>query len=90
MEERTGQAAETVMSGELEDQATTLDSIEAQQRVSFGPAPGNSIPLDWAQPLLWRLHAAHPAAFGKQLVELYAERRLGQAFTVTTKRRRGG
>jgi hypothetical protein len=75
---------------ELEDQAVTLDSIEAQQRVSFGPAQGNSIPLDWAEPLLWRLYAAHPEAFGKQLMALYGERRLGQAWTVTKPRKRAG
>lgn len=69
-----------------EDSHVALD----RKRVTFGPADGNSIPEDWAQPLLWRLHEAHPAAFGRQLLELYAERRLGQAWTVTKKRQRAG
>lgn len=59
-------------------------------RVRFGPAPGNTIPESWAQPLLERLHRAHPEAFGRQLMELYAELRLGQAWTVTRPRRKRG
>ena len=63
---------------------------ELDGRIRFGPAAGNSIPADWAGPLLRRLHDAHPAAFGKQLMELYAEIRLGQALTVAKKRTRAG
>lgn len=57
-------------------------------RVKFGPAAGNSIPADWAAPLLQRLFAAYPEAFGKQLHELYDERRLGLGLTVTKRRKR--
>ena len=61
---------------------------ELAGRVKFGPAAGNSIPADWAEPLLCRLFAAHPEAFGRQLHELYDERRLGLGLTVTKKRKR--
>jgi hypothetical protein len=65
-------------------------AAEPGGRVRFGDAPGNSIPAEWVGPLLRRLHAAHPEAFGRQLLELYAELRLGQAWTVTKKRQRAG
>lgn len=59
-----------------------------QERVQFGPAAGNSMPAEWAPLLLRRLYTAHPAAFGKQLMELYAEQRLGQPLTVARRRDR--
>jgi hypothetical protein len=69
--------------------ADELDELDAG-RVRFGSAPGNTIPADWAQPLLRRLHDRHPEAFGRVLMELYAEIRLGQAWTVTRPRQRRG
>jgi hypothetical protein len=46
------------------------------------------MPEEWAPLLLQRLYRAHPAAFGKQLMELYAEQRLGQDLTATKRRER--
>jgi hypothetical protein len=59
--------------GQLEQ----LDGAESGRRRTFGPAAGNSIPDEWTDELLWRLHAADPAGFGLILMDLYRERRLG-------------
>jgi hypothetical protein len=69
---------------ELDGQAHELGN----GRIQFGAAAGNTIPADWAAPLLRRIHDRHPAAFGKILMEYYAEVRLGQALTVTRARQR--
>lgn len=62
--------------------------LEDAGRIRFGSAPGNTIPEAWAGALLRRLHDKYPAAFGKQLMELYAELTLGQAWTVTKPRQK--
>lgn len=64
--------------------------LEDAGRIRFGSAPGNTIRAEWAEPLLRRLHDAYPAAFGKQLMELFAEQTLGQAWTVTKPRKKRG
>ena len=73
--------------GELDGQAHELDDTG---RIRFGSAPGNTIPEEWAAPLLRRLHDRMPAAFGKVLMEYYAQVRLGQSLTVTRARQRRG
>ena len=47
------------------------------ERVTFGPAPGNSIPADWAPLLLARLFARVRQSFGEELAELAAEELAG-------------
>lgn len=66
------------------------DELDEPGRIRFGAAPGNTIPEGWAAPLLRLIHDRHPAAFGKILMEYYAQVRLGQALTVTRARQRRG
>jgi hypothetical protein len=63
---------------------------QAVELVAFGNAPGNKVRADWQLDLLRRLWKAHPEAFGRQLMELYAEKTLEQPWTVTKKRKRAG
>jgi hypothetical protein len=65
-----------------------LDGAESGRRTSFGKAPGNSIPEEWVEELLWRLYAADPQGFGIILMDLYRERRLDDVALSVTRTRK--
>ena len=65
-----------------------LEQLESGRRASFGPAAGNSIPEEWVEELLWRLHAADPQGFGIILMDLWRERRLGDVELRVTRGRK--